>query len=228
MVYLTKMTSNKVVLPGGDSVYQDARVQAMPPERWPTEFHDMDRGLEQADATDFLCVSRVMTEPWRQCFALSPVDVGEPEYFLSDEELDLVQGYMDPSFHDWVSQREKKGQDKAWWEVDAIVSCSYDKNTFVRSVLDDMSNQDKPIGGNPAIYGDVFRGKARDMPMGHSERPSEPKLSGNDTPKVSSVVQVPGKAMAESDECPKIQALRARLKEKYGDGKKNLLNLRFL
>ena len=28
---------------------------------------------------------------------------------------------------------------------------------------------------------------------------------------------MPGKAKAESDECPKIQALRARLKQKYGD-----------
>ena len=31
------------------------------------------------------------------------------------------------------------------------------------------------------------------------------------------MVQVPGKAKAESDDCPKIQALRARLKQKYGD-----------
>ena len=31
------------------------------------------------------------------------------------------------------------------------------------------------------------------------------------------MVQVPGKAKAESDECPKIQALRARLKQKYCD-----------
>ena len=31
------------------------------------------------------------------------------------------------------------------------------------------------------------------------------------------MVQVPGKAKAESDECPTIQALRARLKQKYGD-----------
>ena len=30
------------------------------------------------------------------------------------------------------------------------------------------------------------------------------------------MVQVPGEAKAESDDCPKIQALRARLKQKYG------------
>ena len=53
--------------------------------------------------------------------------------------------------------------------------------------------------------------------MGHLERPLEPKPSGVATPQVSSVIQVPGKAKAESDECPKIQALRARLKQKYGD-----------
>ena len=28
---------------------------------------------------------------------------------------------------------------------------------------------------------------------------------------------MPGKAKAESDDCPKIQALRARLKQKYGE-----------
>ena len=66
-------------------------------------------------------------------------------------------------------------------------------------------------------YGDLFRGKTRDGPLGHLGRPPEPKPSGVATPQVSSVVQVPGKAKAESDDCPKIQALRARVKQKYGD-----------
>ena len=100
--------------------------------------------------------------------------------------------------------------------MDAIVS-AYDKNTFVRRVLDHMSSQDKPIGGNPPIYGDLFRGKARDGPLGHLGRAPESGSRGNTTPQVSSVVQVPGKAKAESDECRKIQALRARLKQKYGE-----------
>ena len=159
----------------------------------------------------------MIAEPWRQCFAVSPVDIGKTEDLLSDEELDLVQGYMDPPFHDWVTQREGKGHDEAWWEVDAIVSGSYNGNTFVRRVLDHMSSQDEPIGGNPPTYCDLFRGKARDGPMGHFGRPLEPKMSGVATPQVSSVVEVPSKAKAESDECPKIQALRARLKQKYGD-----------
>ena len=79
-----------------------------------------------------------------------------------------------------------------------------------------MSSQDEPIGGNPPTYGDLVRGKTRDCPLGHLGRPPELKPCGG-TPQVSSVVQVPGKAKAESDECPKIQALRARLKQKYGD-----------
>ena len=66
----------------------------------------MDRGLEQADITDFVCVNRIIAEPWRQCFAFSPVDIGEPEDLLTEEELDLVQGYMDQTFHDWGSQLE--------------------------------------------------------------------------------------------------------------------------
>ena len=49
----------------------------MPPQRWPTEFHYVDGGL--ADATDFLCVNRVIVEPWRQCFAVSPVDIAQSE-----------------------------------------------------------------------------------------------------------------------------------------------------
>ena len=53
--------------------------------------------------------------------------------------------------------------------------------------------------------------------MGPLGRLPEPSLSGNDAPQVSSVVQVPSKAKAESDECRKIQPLRARLKEKCGD-----------
>ena len=63
----------------------------------------------------------------------------------------------------------------------------------------------------------LFCGKAPDGPMGQVRRPAELETSGIATPQVSSVVRVPGKAKAESDECPKIQAFRARLKQKYGD-----------
>ena len=101
--------------------------------------------------------------------------------------------------------------------MDSIVSGSYDGNTFVKRVLDHSSSQDEPLGGNPPTYGDLFRGKTRDGPLGHLGRPPEPKPSGVATPQVSSVVQVPGKAKAESNDCPKIQALRARLKQKYGE-----------
>ena len=146
---LTNMTLNKVVLPAGESVYQDAKGQPMPPQRWPTEFHYVDGGLDQADTTDFVCVNRIVAEPWRQCFAVPPADIGESEDPLTEEELDLVQGYMDQPFHDWGNQREGKGQDKAWWEVDSIVSGSYDGDTFVRRVLGHLSSQDEPIGGNP-------------------------------------------------------------------------------
>ena len=38
VVSLTNMTLNKVVLPAGESVYQDAKGQPVPPQRWPTEF----------------------------------------------------------------------------------------------------------------------------------------------------------------------------------------------
>ena len=144
---LDNMTWNNVVLAAGESVYQDARGRPMQPQRWPTEFDYMNGDLEQADATDFLCVNRLIAEHWRQCSALSFVDIGESEDLLSDEELLLVQGYMDQSFHDSVNQREGKGQDKAWWEYDAILSRSYDGNTFVRRVLNHMSSRDEPIGG---------------------------------------------------------------------------------
>ena len=188
----------------------DAKGQPMPPQRLPTEFHYVDGGLDQADTTDFVCVNRIIAEPWRQCFAVPPVDIEESdsEDPLTEEEWDLVQGYMDQPFHDWGNQREGKGQDKAWWEVDSIVSGSYDGNTFVQRVLDHMSSQDEPPGGNPPTYGDLFRGQDQRWPFGHLGRPPEPKASGVATPQVSSVVQVPGKAKAESDDCPKIQALR--------------------
>ena len=80
-----------------------------------------------------------------------------------------------------------------------------------------MSSKDEALGGNPPSYSDLFRGKVQDGPMGHLGRPPEPKVCGNDTPQVGSVVQVPGKAKAESNECPKIRALRARMEQKYGD-----------
>ena len=166
-VSLTNMTLNKIVLPARDSVYQDTKGKPMPPQRWPTEFHYVDGGPEQADTTDFVCVNRIIAEPWRQCFAVSPVDIGESEDLLTEEELGLVQGYMNQPFHDWGSQREGKGQDKAWWGVDSIVSGSYDENTFVRRVLDHMCSKDEPIGGNPPTYGDLFQGKTRDGPLGH-------------------------------------------------------------
>ena len=48
VVSMTNMTLNKVALPAGGTVYQDAKGQPMPPQRWPTEFHYVDGGLEQA------------------------------------------------------------------------------------------------------------------------------------------------------------------------------------
>ena len=97
---LSTMTLNKVPVSAGEGVHQDARGQPMHPQKWPTEFHYVDGGLDQADATNVLCVNRVIAEPWRQCFAVSPVDIGESQEFLSDEELDLVQGYMYRHFQD--------------------------------------------------------------------------------------------------------------------------------
>ena len=92
VVSLTNMTLNKVVLPAGEGVCQDAKGQPMPPQRWPKEFHYVDWGLEQADTRDFVCVNRIIAEPWRQCLAVSPVDIRESEDPLTEEELDLVQG----------------------------------------------------------------------------------------------------------------------------------------
>ena len=86
------MTLNKVVLPAGESVHWDAKGQPMQPQRWPTEFYYVNRGPVQADATDFVCVNRVIVPLSRQCFAGSPVAIGKSEDLLSDEELDLVQG----------------------------------------------------------------------------------------------------------------------------------------
>ena len=64
---------------------------------------------------------------------------------LTEEEWDLVQGYMDQPFHGLGKPSVRaRGQDKAWWEVDSIVSGSYDGNTFVQRVLDHMSSQDEP------------------------------------------------------------------------------------
>ena len=114
MVLLTNVTLNKVVLPDGESVYQDAKGQPMPPQRWPPTFHYVDGGLKQADATDFVSFDRVTAKPWRQCFAVLPVDIGISEDFLSDEELDLVEGYMDGTLHNWLSEREGISQQKAW------------------------------------------------------------------------------------------------------------------
>ena len=91
----TKMTLNKVVLPAGESVYQGAKGRPMPPKRWLTEFHYVQCALEEADTTDFVCFNCVIAEPCRQCLAVSAVDIGDSEK--------LLQGYMDPPFHDWVS-----------------------------------------------------------------------------------------------------------------------------
>ena len=86
----------------------------MPPQRWPTEFHYVDGGLDQADTTDFVCVNRIIAEPWRQCFAVPPVDIeeSESEEPLTEEEWDLVQAYMDQPFHDWGTSVRAKARTK--------------------------------------------------------------------------------------------------------------------
>ena len=60
-------------------------------QRWRTEFHYVDQGLEEAEATDLVYVSRMIAEPSRQRLAVSPADNSESVDLLSDEELDLPQ-----------------------------------------------------------------------------------------------------------------------------------------
>ena len=110
---LDNTTLNKVILPAGESAYQDAKGQPLP--------------LCGRGPGTGRCHGHHVCQP-RDCKALavSPVDIGESEDVLSDEELDLVQEYMDRTFHDWVTQRDAKAEDKAWWEGNAIVSRSYD------------------------------------------------------------------------------------------------------
>ena len=42
-----------------------------------------------------------------------------------------------------------------------------------------MSSQDEPPGGNPPTYGDLFRGKTRDGPLGHLEDHLSRKRAGS-------------------------------------------------
>ena len=86
----TNMTLNMVLLQAGENVYQEAKGQPMTVQSRPTKSHYRELGREQADATDFVCVNRMKAETWRECFAVSPVDIGESE-----------------------DQREGKGRDKA-------------------------------------------------------------------------------------------------------------------
>ena len=79
-----------------------------------------------------------------------------------------------------------------------------------------MSSRDEPISRKLPTCGDLFEDKARDRQIGHLGRSPELRARANDTPQVCSVVPVPGRAKAESDESPRIQALRGTLKEKYG------------
>ena len=100
--------------------------------------------------------------------------------------------------------------------MDAIVYGFYNRNTFLKRVLDHMSSQYDPIGGNPSTYGDLFQSQAGDGPLENFPSAQKPKLCGNDTQQVRSVAQMPRKAKAEFDELHKVQALRASLKGKYG------------
>ena len=79
VVSLTNMTFKRVVLPAGERVYLDDKQQPMPPKRWPTKFHYVDGGPEQADGTDFVCFNRLTAEPLWHSFAFSPVELGETE-----------------------------------------------------------------------------------------------------------------------------------------------------
>ena len=43
---------------------------------------------------ELVCVIRVITEPWRQCNGVCPEHIRISKDPSSDEELDLVQGYI--------------------------------------------------------------------------------------------------------------------------------------
>jgi len=209
---LETMTLNKTTIPEGESVYQDAMGQALPPQRWRTSFHCVDGSLDQEGSQDSWCVNRIVAEPWRLCFAATPEELEEPVDRLSDEEILMIQGYMDRPFHDQVQEGDAKAREKAWWQVDNIVSGAFEGNTFIRRVSDHMAEQDEPVGANPPTYGDIYRTRGRDGPI---QVRGLPPVDAPREPHVSSVVQVPPETKTQAEECSKIQAMRARLKEKY-------------
>ena len=108
VVSMTNVTLTRIASPAGENVYQDPKGQPMPPQRCQTEFNYVEGGLQHADTTHFVCVNRLMAEPWRHCFAVSPVDIRESKDLLSDEEQDLVLRYMDRRFHNLIGQQEEK------------------------------------------------------------------------------------------------------------------------
>ena len=216
---LTNMTLNKVVLPAGESVYQDAKGQPMPPQRWPTEFHYVDGGLDQADTTDFVCVNRIIAEPGGNAlrFPLLTSKNRTPKTPSLRRSGIWFRGIWISPFTTGETSVRAKARTKPGgkWTQSSLVPMT--GTPSYRGCWITCPAKTSPPGGNPPTYGDLFRGKTRNGPLGHLGRPPEPKASGVATPQVSSVVQVPGKAKAESDDCPKIQALRARLKQKYGE-----------
>ena len=104
------VTLNKIVLLAGERLYEGTAAELVAPQRWATNLHCVDLGPKPADTAEFVSVNRVIAEPWRQCFAVSPVDSSEPEDHLTEEKLTLVQGYMHRPFHNLISRRE--GADK--------------------------------------------------------------------------------------------------------------------
>ena len=83
--------------------------------------------------------------------------------------------------------------------MDTTGSGSYDGTAFVKRVLDHIASQEDPPGGNPPTYA-ALQGKARQQLIVHKSKAPELKEGIIDTPQVSSVVRVPGKAKAAIDD----------------------------
>ena len=212
MSRLEQVSLNKVTFAPGESVYQDARGEALPPQRWATHVYYVSGCQAHQDEADVYNINRIQAEPWRAMFHAPDLeqDLGLDDGLnLGEEDWENVHGYISSPLHEWAAAKGGAKRPQDWWEMEAIVTGTFDGNTFVRRVLDHWADQDEPVGQNPPTYGDVFRTRGRVA--------GKPSPSQSEGPQVRSVVQVPTKAKESADSCPKILALRERIKAKYGD-----------
>ena len=142
---------NEFVFALDEEVFMDAMGRPLPSpgQAWSTQAYYVDGAQSHPSGNEAL-IRRTQAVPMRVMFEESndpKVEVNA----LSFDEIDRVVHYMHDGMQDRVAAKQARARFKSphSWDDQNLITWKFTKKEFVARVMDQMADQDEPVGSNP-------------------------------------------------------------------------------